>query len=69
MLNEASKPIDFESFAMMVGYRTIELEPEEVLVEALKLYDEKELGVISEEKYKKKYIFYFKKCVKLEISR
>lgn len=50
MLQEPSKPIDFESFAMMVGYRTIELEPEEVLVEALKLYDEKEHGVISEEK-------------------
>lgn len=30
MLADAKQPMDFDSFALMIGFRTIELEPEEV---------------------------------------
>lgn len=33
MMTDASQPINFESFALMMVYKTMELEPEIVLLE------------------------------------
>lgn len=33
MMTDASQPIDFDSFALMMVYKTMELEPEIVLLE------------------------------------
>lgn len=50
MLSEAMQPLDFEAFAMLMGYRTIEMDPEDVLVEALAKWDLQQRGVIDENK-------------------
>lgn len=50
MLKDASQPIDFDSFAMMMCFKTMELEPEIVLLEAFSKWDEKIQGVISLER-------------------
>lgn len=42
--------IDFDSFAMMMCFKTMELEPEIVLLEALSKWDERIQGVISLER-------------------
>jgi myosin regulatory light chain 12 len=54
MLDDASQPIDFDSFAMMMCFKTMELEPEIVLLEALSKWDERIQGVISLERWQKK---------------
>lgn len=33
MMSDASQPIDFNSFALMMAYKTMELEPEIILLE------------------------------------
>lgn len=50
MLKDASQPIDFDSFAMMMCFKTMELEPEIVLLEAFSKWDERIQGVISLER-------------------
>jgi Ca2+-binding EF-hand superfamily protein len=50
MMADASQPIDFDSFALMMVYKTMELEPEIVLLEALSKWDERVQGVISLER-------------------
>lgn len=50
MLSEAMSPLDFDSFVMLMGYKTIEMDPEDVLVEALGKWDLQKRGVIDEEK-------------------
>lgn len=50
MLQDASQPITFDSFAMMMCFRTMELEPEIILLEALSKWDERIQGVISLER-------------------
>lgn len=50
MMKDASQPIDFDSFAMMMCFKTMELEPEIVLLEALSKWDEKIQGVISQDR-------------------
>lgn len=50
MMEDASQPIDFDSFALMMVYKTMELEPEIVLLEALSKWDERVQGVISLER-------------------
>jgi Ca2+-binding EF-hand superfamily protein len=50
MMNDASQPIDFESFAMMICFKTMEMEPEIVMLEALSKWDERVQGVISLDK-------------------
>lgn len=51
MLSEASQPVDFDSFAMMMCFKTMEMEPEIVMLEALSKWDEKIQGVISLERW------------------
>lgn len=43
-------PLDFDAFVMLLGYKTIELDPEDVLIEALSKWDDKQTGLISEDK-------------------
>jgi len=50
MMNDASQPIDFESFAMMICFKTMEMEPEIVMLEALSKWDQGVQGVISLDK-------------------
>jgi Ca2+-binding EF-hand superfamily protein len=50
MMTDASQPIDFESFAMMICFKTMEMEPEIVMLEALSKWDENVQGVISLDK-------------------
>lgn len=50
MLKDASQPLNFDSFSMMMCFKTMELEPEIVLLEALSKYDERVQGVISIER-------------------
>lgn len=50
MLKDASQPITFDSFAMMMCFKTMEMEPEIVLLEALSKWDERVQGVISRER-------------------
>lgn len=52
MLSEAINPLDFDAFVILLGYRTIELDPEEVLLEALSQWDYDDSGMISEERIK-----------------
>jgi myosin regulatory light chain 12 len=47
MLKDASNPMDFDSFAMMMCFKTMEMEPEIVLLEAFSKWDERIQGVIS----------------------
>lgn len=47
MLKDGSSPMNFDSFAMMMCFKTMELEPEIVLLEALSKWDERIQGVIS----------------------
>lgn len=49
MMNEALTPLDFDAFVVLLGYRTIDLDPEEVLLEALGKWDKEGNGLISEE--------------------
>ncbi|KAG8330597.1 hypothetical protein J6590_059386 [Homalodisca vitripennis] len=52
MMSEACQPLDFDAFIMLLGYRTIELDPEEVLRDALSRWDYDGSGLISEEKFR-----------------
>lgn len=47
---KAMNPLNFDAFVMLLGYKTIELDPEDVLIEALSKWDLEKTGVISEEK-------------------
>lgn len=47
---QAMNPLDFDAFVMLLGYKSIELDPEDVLIEALSKWDVEKKGVISEEK-------------------
>ncbi|XP_054264497.1 myosin regulatory light chain 11-like isoform X2 [Macrosteles quadrilineatus] len=51
MMSEACQPLDFDAFIMLLGYRTIELDSEEVLRDALSRWDYDGSGLISEEKW------------------
>lgn len=50
MLSDAMDPLDFESFVLMYGMKTIEMDPEEVLLEALGKWDKERTGQISIER-------------------
>lgn len=50
MLSDAMDPLDFESFVLMYGIRTIEMDPEAVLLEALSKWDKERTGQISIER-------------------
>lgn len=47
---QAMNPLDFDAFVMLLGYKTIELDPEDVLIEALSKWDDEKTGLISEDK-------------------
>lgn len=47
---QAMNPLDFDAFVMLLGYKTIELDPEDVLIEALSKWDVGQTGLISESK-------------------
>jgi myosin regulatory light chain 12 len=47
MMKDGSAPMNFDSFAMMMCFKTMELEPEIVLLEAFSKWDERVQGVIS----------------------
>lgn len=49
MINEAMDPLDFDAFVILLGYRTIDLDPEDVLIEALSKWDKEGNGLISED--------------------
>ena len=51
MLSEAMNPLNFDAFVMLLGYKSIELDPEDVLIEALSKWDIEKSGVICEDKY------------------
>lgn len=44
-------PLNFDAFVMLLGYKSIELDPEDVLIEALSKWDLEKTGLISEDKY------------------
>lgn len=46
-------PLDFDAFVVLLGYKTIELDPEEVILEALSKWDKNGTGFIDEELLKK----------------
>lgn len=50
MLSEASNPLDFDAFVVLLGYKTIELDPEETLIEALSQWDYEGSGFVSEDR-------------------
>lgn len=50
MLADAMDPLDFQSFVLMYGIRTIEMDPEVVLLEALSKWDKERTGQISIER-------------------
>lgn len=50
MLSDAMEPLNFESFVLMYGMRTIEMDPEVVLLEALGKWDKERTGQISIER-------------------
>ncbi|KAJ2947529.1 hypothetical protein O0L34_g17318 [Tuta absoluta] len=52
MMSEASKPLDFDAFVHLLGYRTLELDSEETLVFALSRWDLNNTGYIPEEKFR-----------------
>ncbi|XP_069693497.1 uncharacterized protein [Periplaneta americana] len=52
MLSEAMNPLDFDAFVILLGYKSIELDPEEVLLEALSQWDYDNSGLISEDRIK-----------------
>ncbi|XP_037030739.1 myosin regulatory light chain 10 [Bradysia coprophila] len=58
MMSEAMNPLDFDAFVMLLGYKTIELDPEDVLLEALSKWDVGQTGLISEDKIRHDLICY-----------
>lgn len=48
MLKEANNPLDFEGFAILLGCKTLDLDPEDILVHAFSMWDKKKTGLISE---------------------
>ncbi|GLH08749.1 Tripeptidyl-peptidase 2 [Gryllus bimaculatus] len=52
MLAEAISPLDFDAFVILLGYKTIEMDPEAVLTEALACWDYDNSGLISEDRIK-----------------
>ncbi|XP_055679560.1 myosin regulatory light chain, smooth muscle [Lutzomyia longipalpis] len=52
MLSEAMDPLDFDAFVVLLGYKTIELDPEDVLLEALSKWDKNHTGLISQDRIK-----------------
>lgn len=54
MMSEALNPLDFDAFVVLMGYRTVDLDPEDVLLEAMSKWDKDGNGLINEELYKKK---------------
>ncbi|XP_071455126.1 myosin regulatory light chain, smooth muscle-like [Hetaerina americana] len=50
MLAEAMcNPLDFDAFVILLGYRTVELDPEETLLDALASWDADDSGLINED--------------------
>ncbi|XP_017855530.1 PREDICTED: calmodulin [Drosophila arizonae] len=50
MMSEAQEPLDYEAFVQLMCRRTIELDPEEVLLEAWSKWDDHGTGMIDERK-------------------
>jgi len=48
--------LDFDAFIVLMGYKTLELDAEEVLNDALAQWDYGTEGLISESRYIHKYI-------------
>lgn len=51
MMSEAQEPLDYEAFVQLMCRRTIELDPEEVLLEAWSKWDDHGTGMIDERKW------------------
>jgi Ca2+-binding EF-hand superfamily protein len=41
--------MDFDAFVVLLGYKTIELDPEEDLIEAMSVWDPEGTGLLCEE--------------------
>ncbi|XP_055848006.1 myosin regulatory light chain LC-2, mantle muscle [Episyrphus balteatus] len=50
MIKEAKEPLDYDAFVELMGFRTIELDPEDVLLEAWSKWDDEKTGLIEEKK-------------------
>ncbi|KAG7309625.1 hypothetical protein JYU34_004103 [Plutella xylostella] len=50
MLAEAPNPLDFDGFVHLLGYRTLDMDSEETLIDALSRWDKDNSGFISEER-------------------
>ncbi|KAL0277720.1 UNVERIFIED_CONTAM: hypothetical protein PYX00_004911 [Menopon gallinae] len=50
MISEGLEPLDFDAFIKLMGYKTLDLDDEEILVEALSQWDYG-TGLISEERF------------------
>lgn len=50
MLSEALHPLDFDAFVVLLGCKTIELDPEEVILDALSRWDYDGSGWINEQR-------------------
>ncbi|XP_045524250.1 calmodulin-2 [Pieris brassicae] len=48
MLSEATNPLDFDAFVNLLGFKTLELDSEEILVTALSRWDPENTGYIPE---------------------
>ncbi|KAF4528531.1 hypothetical protein B566_EDAN017145 [Ephemera danica] len=48
MLDEAKSPLDFEAFVKLLGFKTVDLDSEEMLVKALAMWDIGKTGLIPE---------------------
>lgn len=44
-------PLDFDAFVVLMGYKTIELDPEDVLLEAWSKFDDHGTGCVNAERY------------------
>ncbi|XP_059485358.1 myosin regulatory light polypeptide 9-like [Neocloeon triangulifer] len=53
MLSEASSPLDIDAFIELMGKKSAELDPEDLLVKALSCWDEDSSGFISEERIRR----------------
>ncbi|CAO1423098.1 unnamed protein product [Diamesa hyperborea] len=69
MLEDSSNPMNFDAFAMMMCFKTMAMEPEIVLLEALSKWDEKCQGVISMERLYTHLITYNKDRLTVEEAK
>ncbi|XP_055903814.1 myosin regulatory light chain LC-2, mantle muscle [Eupeodes corollae] len=66
MIKEAKEPLDYDAFVQLMGFRTIELDPEDVLLEAWSKWDDEKTGLIAEKKIYEELTNYGDKLSKTE---